>query len=517
MLRRSGMNIRGGSADSPDYLYYNADIINNSQTDAVNGVALADPQVRFNETRDRPILMNIQDYHFSIIRFSMNGANLDLPLWCPQIVTDGSVSYTTGSGVNTIYSFTLSYQQQWNATVSGSATVITINAVSDQKYLVWNPQNSNPIIAPPPLVGPITNQDLSSRYWWATDYSYVVGLMNYTLLQAWLSVFSKFTIAWTASGTTTPNPYPNFTAFLNGVGYAPQLVWNAGDTQTHTITLYADSDCFGQRLTSFTNATTVGTPSSLPYCRIFCNNNMYGLLSGFASLYWNTSSVPPPPITSGIPGVPSSFLPGSTWNLTQAPTLTGVSGATNEIIVTNAFYSNVADYRIAPYSGTPPLGYVPTTSSPAGVNLQKVYWAVAQDFACVDTMWSPVASLVFTSQLIPVTKEEQSDPTILGNGNLGNSSYTRQSAFQPIVGDLELDLADHGADAYRGFIKYEPQAQFRMSDIAGSQDLRSLDIQLWWKGRLDGQLYPVNMFNLSSVSIKMMFRKKGLANTKDAF
>jgi hypothetical protein len=241
---------------------------------------------------------------------------------------------------------------------------------------------------------------------------------------------------------------------------------------------------------------------------------MYGLLSGFTSLYWNTLSVPPPALTSGIPGVPSSTVPGSTWNLTVAPTLTNVNGATNELIVTNAFYSNVADYRITPYSGTPPLGYVPTASSPGGVNLQKVYWAVAQDFACVDTMWSPIASLVFTSQLIPVTKEEQSDPTILGNGNLGNSSYTRQSAFQPIVGDLELDLADKGADAYRGFIRYEPTAEFRMSDIAGAQDLRSLDIQLWWKGRLDGQLYPVNMFNQSSVSIKMMFRKKSLSGDK---
>ena len=88
MLRRSGMNIRGGSADSPDYLYYNADIINNSQIDSVGGIALLDPQVRFNETRDRPILYNIQDYHFSIIRFSMNGANLDLPLFCPEVVTD---------------------------------------------------------------------------------------------------------------------------------------------------------------------------------------------------------------------------------------------------------------------------------------------------------------------------------------------------------------------------------------------------------------------------------------------
>lgn len=564
MIRRSGTTIQGGSADSPDFLWYNADIVNNNQIDAVNGIAIPDPQVRFNEQRDKPILYNIQDYHFSIVRFSMNGANLDLPLWCPQVALNVSypywvsgtqynlgdnVSYNVSGTINqytcttanlsssanappngvwtllpvtgavfdsatntisTVYSFTMSYQQQWNTNLG----VITIGGVGPETFLVWIPQIQNTVVGPPPLNGPIYSQNLSSRWWWATDYSYVVGLMNTTLIQAWSNVwdrvFSSPTSVWnTYPGLTTPNPYPTLASFLNGVGAFPQLVWNAGDTQTHTITLYADSDCFGQRLTSFTNATTAGTPSSVPYCRIFTNNNMYGLLSGFSSLYWNTTTVPPPTLGQFIAGTPSSLLPGSTWTLSQAPALTGCVGCTNEIIVTNAFYSNVQDYRLTPYSGTPPLGYVPTASSPSGVNLQKVYWAIAQDFACVDTMWSPIASLVFTSQFIPVTKEVQSDPTYLGGGNLGNSTVTSPSAFQPIVGDVEIDLADKGADAYRGFIKYEPQAEFRMSDIAAQNDLRAIDIQLWWKGRLDGQLYPVNMFNMSSVSIKMLFRKKG--------
>jgi hypothetical protein len=74
---------------------------------------------------------------------------------------------------------------------------------------------------------------------------------------------------------------------------------------------------------------------------------------------------------------------------------------------------------------------------------------------------------------------------------------------------LELDLADKGADAYRGFILYQPTAEYRLADIAGAGDLRSIDVQLWWKGRLDGQLYPINMFNMASCSIKMLFRKKG--------
>jgi hypothetical protein len=109
---------------------------------------------------------------------------------------------------------------------------------------------------------------------------------------------------------------------------------------------------------------------------------------------------------------------------------------------------------------------------------------------------------------MPIFKETQSDPTFLSGSNVGNSTVTSPSAFQPIITDVELNLADKGADAYRGFIFYEPQAEYRLADVAGQGPLRSLDTQLWWKARLDGQLYAVNMFNLSSVSIKMMFRKK---------
>jgi len=113
---------------------------------------------------------------------------------------------------------------------------------------------------------------------------------------------------------------------------------------------------------------------------------------------------------------------------------------------------------------------------------------------------------------MPITKEIQSDPTFIGASNIGNSTPVSQSAFQPIITDVEINLADKGADAYRGFIQYEPLAEYRLSDVAGQGPLRSLDTQLWWKARLDGELYAVNMFNLSSVNIKMMFRKKRVAD-----
>jgi hypothetical protein len=70
-------------------------------------------------------------------------------------------------------------------------------------------------------------------------------------------------------------------------------------------------------------------------------------------------------------------------------------------------------------------------------------------------------------------------------------------------------LSAEGAEGYRQFIYYVPTAEYRMASFEKSrQEIRQIDIQVWWKNRLDGQLYPLQMYNLSSVSIKILFRKR---------
>ena len=65
----------GDNKDAPDYVYYNADIINNTTANTFAGAAVIDPQIRFNETRDAPLIRNAADYYFSIVRFEMNGVH----------------------------------------------------------------------------------------------------------------------------------------------------------------------------------------------------------------------------------------------------------------------------------------------------------------------------------------------------------------------------------------------------------------------------------------------------------
>lgn len=134
------------------------------------------------------------------------------------------------------------------------------------------------------------------------------------------------------------------------------------------------------------------------------------------------------------------------------------------------------------------------------------YLVVDQEWVSTGTLWSPVGSIVFVSTLIPVLNENTSQPLTYGAGNSATSISTR-SAFQPIVTDIALAL--DRADQYKEMITYIPSAEYRISTMSNSPtEVRNVDIQVYWRNRLDGNLVPVKLFNKSSVSMKIMFRKR---------
>jgi hypothetical protein len=492
MSFRSSTESRGGSPDAPDFLYYNADIINANYSDRTNGIAQEDPPIRFNETRQSPLVRDASLYHFSIIRFTMNGANLDLPLFIPQIQLGQSNPDLTA------YSCAITYQQRW---VLDNGAFADFAISPPQEFVDWVSETQNPTLAPAPRP-PITTQDLSSRYYWLTNFQPWVVMMNFALSQSYTSLFNTFYAQWQtliptlSAGGLAANPFPFLTGgvpdqdlFLAYVN-CPSLSFSA---TTNLFSIFADSTGFGQRIEPFIPTPYVGgaTPVcgqvSPPVFRLFFNTNMYGLFSNFPSVYFNVDSLPN---TTTNPSVPT-FTPN-----------TCPAGYVYEIGFFNDFFQNVVDYRLPPYGGTPPLGTVPVAQ-------QKPYYQITQDYTSTDSLWSPIASLVFTTSLLPVEKEQTGQPQQLGVGNLGYSQPTTQSAFQPIITDIANDTSTRGAATYRQFIYYAPQAQYRLLDFATSQQpITSIDIQVYWKNRLDNSLNPIRMFNLSSVSIKCLFQKK---------
>jgi len=437
--------------------------------------------------------------------------------------------------------------------------------------LVWTPNvplGSTPSINP--LFWTVTDgaqgntQDLTSRYYWVYTYEHWLNLVNQTIFNpsdltlnsTTLStpssvmgdLFNQFVLDWQTSGTTDPFPFNTLNDMLNFMGRPPRM-----EREGNKFVLYGDSDWFGTRLEPFApsipapytdpNAVVVTPLSTLalpPVSRLFFNTNMYGLFSNFQNTYWNLQvSKAGDGLLNGLPPVAVEYVDGTSYSpglavyyiqngkegayyplvpttpfndpVTNSPVqwsssaVNGVvKGYVYQILFPNKFYQNVVDYRLPPYSGTPPLGYVPPEE-------QKPYWRIEQEQPSDDSIWSPISAIVFTSTLLPVKAEQVGQPLSLGSGNLGVSAPTAQSAFQPIITDIALDTSVQGAGGYRSFIYYAPQAEYRLSDFGASkQPIRSIDVQVFWKCRLNSELYPVQMYNLSSVGFKMMFKKKGL-------
>jgi len=411
--------------NDPDYVYYNATIINN-KSQAFDTVA--DPPIRFQETRDVPIVKDASKYAFSIVRFTMNGANKDLPLFIPVIRTGAA---NPSNNVNlTIYS--VSIEMDVNYTGVGSTTF------SSTQPLIWTTETQGSQ-APVPIPETCqSGQDITTRYYWCYTYSHWIRIANAALAAAFTDIQAQFATWWTASGGSGPAPALKT--------LPPMLTFNPDN---NLFSIYADQYGFGGA-----DRTSRGTATD-ESARLFFNNNMFGLFSNFDNVYVNNGE------------------------------------KTNQIIIRSILYSNVFA-PIDPPAGSPYIG--------------KVFWVMVQDYESTSTLWSPIESIVFTSALLPLVFEQTGDPITFGTSN-DSATNSGRPAFQPIITDVAL--TNENANSYRSFILYSPTAEYRLASFQRSKAaIYNIDIQVYWKNRLDGKLYPISMFNCSSVSCKIMLRRR---------
>ena len=368
-------------------------------------------------------------------------------------------------------------------------------------------------------------QDLSSDYYWIYNYQTWIDLVNETILDptnlsyaydrdlttlpstcCMCDTYDAFVVTWTnvyGNLDNFPAGFQTLSGWLNLTAVPPQLQY---DGQTLKFSILFDSDGYGQRLSIFTAGAGEGSPTTPPSFKLFMNTNMYNLFANFPFIYWNVGE---------FNWVYNYTNSANYYNgvLESGPFVVPL-GYTYEVVVPNDGFKNVLNYALAPYNTYVPNG--PSTPTPSQLNLQKIYWNTVQEQKSTDTLWSPISTIVFTTALMPIKPESTASPVTLGQNNIGNSQPTAQSAFTRIITDIALDLAQGGAGAYKSFIYYVPSAEYRLSDFLSShQPLSGVDVQVFWKNRLNNQLYPIAMTNLSSVSFKLMFKKKGLATKAD--
>jgi hypothetical protein len=148
---------------------------------------------------------------------------------------------------------------------------------------------------------------------------------------------------------------------------------------------------------------------------------------------------------------------------------------------------------------------IDTTKRPDTITSGQ-YYIVKQEAPSIGTFWSPVSSIVFTSSMLPIVAEGVAPPRIFGESNIATPTNSA-SNFEPIITDIALTLDD--AYEYKQFVSYIPTSQYRYVSLTdNNQALKSINVNVYWKARMTGELIPLRMSNQSSISIKFLFERK---------
>jgi hypothetical protein len=136
------------------------------------------------------------------------------------------------------------------------------------------------------------------------------------------------------------------------------------------------------------------------------------------------------------------------------------------------------------------------------VNGDPAWTAICLYQECSTTSaWTPIQSLVFISNTLPINPNQVSTPLIFNNGSqisLGGNN----SAIANIITDLVSDTG-----SYRPNLVYTPTAQYRYITLYGNRPLFNIDLEIFYRLRT-GQLIPFRLQSGGTVTVKIAFIKK---------
>lgn len=176
------------------------------------------------------------------------------------------------------------------------------------------------------------------------------------------------------------------------------------------------------------------------------------------------------------------------------------------------YYPN-NDFTNPQYDSTAGCGYeILPPEDPLNLGLSIVsagdahYHCLKQEFSNTSSFWSPVSSLVFTTNIVPVIPEVSGPPVEFKDSKTFTSVDTENN-FRKIITDMVVPLGD--ASLYKGTITYYPSSEYRLSEFTSADfDLRNIGISGFFKIRTNGQLIPLRLPNQASISFKLMFKHK---------
>lgn len=123
-------------------------------------------------------------------------------------------------------------------------------------------------------------------------------------------------------------------------------------------------------------------------------------------------------------------------------------------------------------------------------------------------MMNPIASVVFTTALLPVVPSNIAVPKVYGSQsslfNVGNNANIAN-----VITDFVVPV--DALNRYKPNIVYTPQAEYRLFNLYGSSPVSAIELSAYWKDPFGG-LHPIYLNSGCGANIKIMFRRKDYNN-----
>ena len=120
------------------------------------------------------------------------------------------------------------------------------------------------------------------------------------------------------------------------------------------------------------------------------------------------------------------------------------------------------------------------------------------------SLFTPISSIVFTSNMIPVLPTNSTKPTIFnGEGALTNSGNNNN------ITSMITDFHSSSDNAYpfSGSLSYLPSSEYRCISLnRGNEKITNIDLSVFWRSQY-GSLYPLLLMPQCKCDIKILFRK----------
>ena len=130
-----------------------------------------------------------------------------------------------------------------------------------------------------------------------------------------------------------------------------------------------------------------------------------------------------------------------------------------------------------------------------------IYTAVYQEYSTISD-WSPITSIVFVSNTLPIIASEQSNPILYGGNQFTSNGVSPNAQTLNIITDLIGDDLQ-----YKPYLVYTPNGTNRYITLTGNTPLVNLDIQVYYKLKT-GELIPFRIGSGSTGTLKILFIKK---------